>query len=153
MIRVGSMLPGSLRHVPFRVAIQRASHLRCFPPFDEGRWSFFLDRTGRTLVRDLSDRAAAVGEFDLRPRLPQIESPVLLIRSENEGLVSADCHGELERGLPNATTEMLHSTGHLSYLTHPHRLAKCLRTFIGSQVDSPASESTSHPCSADRATP
>jgi pimeloyl-ACP methyl ester carboxylesterase len=89
------------------------------------------ENAGRTRIRDAAQRAALVGAFDFRRRLPEIDQPVLLIRSENEGLVSAACNAELERGLANATTEMLHSTGPLAHLAHPHRLAKLVRTFLG----------------------
>jgi hypothetical protein len=36
----------------------------------------------------------------------------------------------LASGLPCARTEFLHTTGHLPYLTHPHRIAKLTREFL-----------------------
>jgi pimeloyl-ACP methyl ester carboxylesterase len=134
LVRAGALLPGRVANIPFREAIHRANHERYFPPFDVGRWSFFVKDAGRTRIRDLAARGAIVRSFDFRRRLPQISRPVMLIHSENEGLVSAGCHEELERGLPNAVTEFLHSTGHLSYLTHPHRLAKLVRQYCGSET-------------------
>lgn len=131
LCRLGRFLPGTLAALPFRETIQRANHQRYFPPFDRSRWGFFAENAGRTRIRDAAQRAALVGAFDFRRRLPQIHQPVLLIRSENEGLVSAACNAELERGLANATTEMLHSTGPLAHLAHPHRLAKLVRPFLG----------------------
>jgi 2-succinyl-6-hydroxy-2,4-cyclohexadiene-1-carboxylate synthase len=136
LCRLGRFIPGTLAGVPFRDTIERANHQRYFPPFDRSRWGFLAENAGRTSIRDAAERAALVGRFDYRPRLADIQQPVLLIRSEHEGLVSAACNAELERGLANPTIEMLHSTGPLAHLAHPHRLAKLVRSFLG---DSPLS--------------
>jgi pimeloyl-ACP methyl ester carboxylesterase len=136
LCRAGRFVPGTLAGVPFRNTIQLANHQRSFPPFDYSRWGFFTENSGRTLIRDAAERAAIAAACDYRERLTEIRQPVLLIRSEHEGLVSAGCNAELARGLPNATTELLHSTGPLAHLTHPHRLAKLVRAFLlPNQVD------------------
>jgi pimeloyl-ACP methyl ester carboxylesterase len=136
LCRAGRFVPGTLAGVPFRSTIQLANHQRCFPPFDHSRWGFFTENSGRTRVRDVAARAAIAGASDYRPRLGGIRQSVLLICSEHEGRVSAGCIAELACGLPNATTELLHSTGSLAHLTHPHRLAKLVRAFLlPNQVD------------------
>jgi pimeloyl-ACP methyl ester carboxylesterase len=71
-----------------------------------------------------------MGGVDLRPDLPQIRQPVLLVRTEGEGAVSAACQEELAAALPHAKSEWLHTTGQLPYLTHPHRLAKLVKSFL-----------------------
>lgn len=139
--RAGRFLTGTLTSVPFRAAIHRANHEHYFPPFDHGRWAFSADNMAQTPIRDLAERVAVAEAFDCRPRLAQIEQPVLLVRTEYEGHVSAACQEELAGGLPHATIEMLHTTGPLAYLTHPHRLAKVVRTFLV-PVGSPTAEST-----------
>jgi pimeloyl-ACP methyl ester carboxylesterase len=131
LCRVGRLLPGRAADLPFREVIHQVNHRRSFPPFDSTRWSFFVEDAGRTSVRDLAERASVVATFDFRPRLAEIEQPVLLIQAENEGLVSAGCHLDLERGLRNVKIEFLHTSGHLCYLTHPHRVAKLMRSFFG----------------------
>jgi len=145
LCRAGRFLTGRLTKVPFRAAIHRANHEHYFPPFDHGRWAFSADNTAQTPIRDLAERVAVAHAFDYRPRLAQIEQPVLLVRTEYEGLVSAGCQEELAAGLPDATTEMLHTTGPLAYLTHPHRLAKVVRTFLVPS-GAPTTESTESPC-------
>ena len=67
---------------------------------------------------------------NLEDRLQQVRCPVLLVRTEGQGKLEAAGHEALERGLPNARVEWLHSTGLHPYLTHPHRLAKLLKTFF-----------------------
>jgi len=130
LCRLGRFAPGTLARVPFLETFQRANHQRYFPPFDRSRWGFFTDNMGRTPTCDAAERAALVAACDYRPRLAEVRRPVLLIRSEHEGLMSAACNEILQSGLPLATTEMLHSTGPLAHLAHPHRLAKLVRTFF-----------------------
>jgi pimeloyl-ACP methyl ester carboxylesterase len=131
---LGRFVPGTLASVPFWNTIEHANRQRSFPPFDQTRWMFFIENAGRTPIREVARRARLVASFDYRDRLGAIRQPVLLIRSEHEGLVSAGCVEELAHGLPHATVEMLHSTGPLAHLTHPHRLAKVVRTFLGERA-------------------
>lgn len=122
--------PGRLSRLPGRVRVQFHNHRRWFPPFDTTRFQFFLDNAGQVPIASLAQRSAIVCVSDFRSHLSQISQPVLLIRGEGEGAVSEGCHGELEQGLPNVRSEWLHGTGHLPYLTHPHRLAKLIRAFL-----------------------
>lgn len=130
LIRAGRHLPGRLRNVPLGRLIFHQNHLPWFPPFDRGRWEFFLDQTGRVPISAVSDRATMVSCFDVRSRLGEIQQPVLLIRAEGDGRVSGQCHDELEAGLPNVGSEWLHTCGLVPFVTHPHRLAKLLRGFL-----------------------
>jgi pimeloyl-ACP methyl ester carboxylesterase len=131
LTQFGRHIPGTLASVPFVETFQQANHQRYFPPFDSSRWGFFIGNVSGTAIRDAAARAKILASFDHRSRLADIRQPVLLIRSEHEGLVSAACNDSLQSGLPNATTEVLHSTGPLAHLTHPHRLAKLMKAFLG----------------------
>lgn len=123
-------LPFSFRFAPLRRTVQQRNHRTWFPPFDFTRWQFFLNDTGRVPIAALAHRGNALSRFDLRPRLAQIGHPILLVHSEGEGRISSECLRELEQGLPNSRTEHLHTSGHLPYLTHPHRLTKLVRQFL-----------------------
>jgi pimeloyl-ACP methyl ester carboxylesterase len=128
---LGRYVRGDLSRVPLRNTLQQASHQRGFPPFDATRWDFFVQNTNRTSVRDLAERASLMGRFDVTGGLSRIERPVLLIRTEHEGAVSAAGQDELERGLRQAKSESIPLAGQLAYLTHPHRVAKVVRSFFG----------------------
>lgn len=130
LVRVGQRLRGNVARLPLRAAVQANNHRPWFPPFDATRWNFFLENTGSVPIRSIAHRAAVLRDTDLRDALPRISQRVLLIRSEGEGLVSTRSIDELAAGLPNARTEWMHSSGHLPYLTHPHRLAKLVREFL-----------------------
>lgn len=149
----GRLIPGNLSRLPMRSALQRASHQRAFPPFDASRWSFFARNTDQTTIRDLADRASLMASVDLRERLSRIERPVLLLRTEHEGAISSAGEDELERQLPQATSESIPLAGQLAYLTHPHRVAKAVRSFLGGdssqQQGSPEGIGLDNSCCAD----
>ena len=135
LARICSFVPGSYRHVPLRKKIQWWNHRRWFPPFDITRWQFLVEDTGSLPIATLARRACLLIESDLRSRLSEIQQPVLLIRSEGEGMVSEQCHRELESGLLNKQTEFLNNCGHLPYLTHPHRLMKLVLPVLQQKAD------------------
>lgn len=125
---VGRWLPGTVQRLPGWRAVQRHSHRRFFPPFDETRFEFFLDRLGRMPIAPLCELARVIAQTDLTPLLPQIENPVLLIETEGTPLTLREAGQTLARQLPHATMEELHNTGLIPGLTHPHRIAKLIRT-------------------------
>lgn len=127
--RLARWWPGSLGGVPMQRTMTEQNHRRWFPPFDQSRWDFFATETSRVPLRVIGARASSVLNEDLVPRLGEIAHPVLLVRGEGEGRMAIARQEELVAGLPNARTEWMHSTGQLSFLTHPHRLVKLVRTF------------------------
>jgi len=130
----GSRSRRTLVTLPFRDLIQTQNHRRWFPPFDTTRWPYFLETSGQMPVMELARRARSVMNYDLRAELPRLSTPTLLIRTEGDGGVATRCLDELEQGLPHVQTEWLHNTGHLAYLTHPHRLAKLVWSFVTETV-------------------
>ncbi len=118
----------TLATLPWRRRIQELNHRRWFPPFDGTRFEFMVESTGQIPVADLSQKALAMDAFNLDGQLSQIQCPVLLIRTEGQGEIETAGHEALERQLPGSRTEWLHSSGLHPYLTHPHRLAKLLKS-------------------------
>ncbi len=137
LCRLGQLLSGDLSRIPLRRTLQAASHQRAFPPFDYSRWGFFTANTNQTSIRDLADRARLMHRTDLRGRLTHVDRPVLVLRTEHEGAVTAAGEDELERELPQATSEAIPLAGQLAYLTHPHRVAKAVRSFLGGATFEP----------------
>jgi pimeloyl-ACP methyl ester carboxylesterase len=130
LIGCGRRLGFRVSSIPLGRTLQTQNHLPWFPPIDQGRWSFFVENTGHVPVSAVASRAAVLREFDVRNRLHEISQPVLLIRTEGEGQLAADCQELLASQIPNTTIERLHSSGQLPWLTHPHRLAKLLKSFF-----------------------
>lgn len=130
LVRCLDWLPLRLRHIPLRKIIQQESHRRWFPPFDDTRFAFLTENSGHIRVAALARRAAIVRDTDLRPGLSRIQQLVLLIQGEGEGRISEQSLAEVMHGLRNHRLERMHNTGHLPYLTHPHRIAKLIRDFL-----------------------
>jgi pimeloyl-ACP methyl ester carboxylesterase len=119
-----------LDRLPQRKRFQAVNHQPWFPPFDQTRFQFLVESTGRLPVRDLARRALAVHSFDVSQRLGEITCPVVLLRTEGEGRVAAETQAVLEQRLPNCRVEWMHSAGQHPYLTHPHRVAKLIQSIF-----------------------
>jgi pimeloyl-ACP methyl ester carboxylesterase len=129
----------SLGTLRWRRRVQEMNHRRWFPPFDGTRFEFLLETTGGIPLRDLAQTARAVHAVDLTSDLPRVACPVLLLRTEGQGVLEAVGHEQLEKHLPHVKSEWMHSTGLHPCLTHPHRVAKLLKTFLLEQpTGSPA---------------
>ncbi|MBS0264070.1 MAG: alpha/beta fold hydrolase, partial [Planctomycetes bacterium] len=133
LLSAGRLLPGRVKLLPGRVFIQRQNQGRWFPPFDLTRLQFYLENTGNSTIRQLALRASLARSCDLRPRLPEIRQPVLLLRSEGDGHVLTGCSETLAAGLPHVTVDTMNDTGQIPFLTHPHRLAKLIRPFLAAE--------------------
>ncbi len=109
--------------------VQEQNHRRWFPPFDITRWNFYERQMGSTPVRDVARLASIAGRADLRPRLAEITTPVMIVETEGDGSVATQAQQELAGRLARCTVENIDNCGTLPHLTHPHRLAKLLRRF------------------------
>ena len=119
----------TLDQMPQRRRFQAVNHQPWFPPFDHSRFEFLVDSTGTLFLQDLARRAWAVNSFDVVSKLGEIECPVLLLRTEGEGRMVAQSQEVLESKLKKHRTEWMHSAGQHPCLTHPHRVAKLVKTF------------------------
>ncbi len=119
----------TLDRMPQRRRFQAVNHQPWFPPFDHSRFEFLVDSTGSLFLQDLARQAWAVNSFNVDSRLSDIDCPVLLLRTEGEGRMAAQSQEVLERLLKNQRTEWMHSAGQHPCLTHPHRVAKLIKSF------------------------
>lgn len=123
-------LPGRMEQLPFRKTVLQNNHGRWFPPFDITRWQFLMKETGNVSTRDVARRAAMLRGLDLTGQLAEIKTPALVISSEGEAARHREAAEMLARGLSEARTEEISNTGHVPFVTHPHRLAKLVRQFL-----------------------
>lgn len=73
----------------------------------------------------------AVQNLDLRPRLPEIRCPVLVVGADEDSVFPPEYSQALAAALPNARLEMVKS-GHSLVIEQPGRLAELLQGFLGS---------------------
>lgn len=125
-----SLLPGQMRRVPLFANVVRSNHLRWFPPVDPTRWQFAEQDMTEPRIADVAHRCRMFVGTDFADRLPEIKTPTLLISSEGEAPRHVDAAKRLNERLANSRHEHIPNTGHVAYLTHPHRMANLVRPFL-----------------------
>ena len=123
-------LPGPIDRLPLRRTVLQNNHGRWFPPFDITRWKFLMTETGNVPTRDVARRAKMLRGLDLTDQISSIETPTLVVSSEGEAIRHRESAAVLAEQLPNARAEEISNTGHVPFVTHPHRLAKLVRQFL-----------------------
>jgi pimeloyl-ACP methyl ester carboxylesterase len=99
--------------------------------------SFFHEKHGRTPIRASALRTLAIGRTDLRPLLPTIRTPVLLIGGDLDPLVPREIERELEAGLRDVRRVELAPCGHYPQYTHPGAMAEAIRAFLDEHAGDP----------------
>jgi pimeloyl-ACP methyl ester carboxylesterase len=122
--------PGPMRRLPFRSSLLRQSHSGAFASRQPDVWEYFLERCGSPPMSAVAHRALVLNRLDLRPLLPAIRQPVLLVCGNCDPLVNRACEETLLRGLPNVTRIELTGCGHLPVFTHPETLAEVVYRFL-----------------------
>jgi pimeloyl-ACP methyl ester carboxylesterase len=92
---------------------------------------FYLANGGRTPIRAAALRGLAIDRTDLRPVLPDVRVPVLLVTGDHDPLVSPECTAELARGLPDVRRVEFAGCGHYPQYTHPGQMAEAIGEFLG----------------------
>ena len=128
--RLGQRLSRPMSTLPGWLRVQEQNHSGYFPPFDPTRYQFLLDELGASSVGQVSHRLIAVSQADWSEVVPEIRTPVLVLRCEGEGLALAQLSEEFTACLPGGRTESVALAGHYPYLTHPNRLVKIIKQFL-----------------------
>jgi pimeloyl-ACP methyl ester carboxylesterase len=78
----------------------------------------------------------AVLGYSFRERLPEIESPVLIVWGRNDALIPVEDAFEFERLIgPRARLEIFEDTGHLAMVERPTRFNALLDAFIAGEPE------------------
>ncbi|AMV29437.1 acyl-CoA esterase [Gemmata sp. SH-PL17] len=129
--RQGRYWTGRLCELPLReFAMSRA---------DPATWSgcsplsreLFLWCNGQTPIRAACRRAVALDTLDLRPVLPTIRTPVLLISGDRDRIVPHAREAVLANHLPNVRRVEFTDCGHYPQYTHPRGTADAVANFLG----------------------
>jgi pimeloyl-ACP methyl ester carboxylesterase len=72
---------------------------------------------------------------DLRPYLPAIKAPTLLVWGSEDADTPVAAGQEMERTIPDAGLVVLEGAGHYSYLDQPARFARIVTHFIAPPTD------------------
>lgn len=91
-----------------------------------------LAHGARTPIRAAALRALAIDRADLRPVLPTIRTPVLLLTGDRDPLVPPEYAAELQRGLPDSRRVEFVNCGHYPQYSHPGPMAEAITGFLAS---------------------
>jgi pimeloyl-ACP methyl ester carboxylesterase len=123
-------VPGRQVEIPFREAILRRVHHGPFAGREPGLWSYLVNRWGLPPFAAMGRMSLLLHRLDLRPLLPEIRQPVLIICGDRDPMVGKECEEELLHGLPNAGRVELSGCGHNPIYSHPEVLAEMVRRFL-----------------------
>jgi pimeloyl-ACP methyl ester carboxylesterase len=122
--------PGSLDRLPLRRELFRQNHEPFFAERDAAVMRYHLDSDGRQRIAAVAHRALLLHQLDLRPLLPAIRQPVLLLCGDRDPLVGQACAQELLAGLPNVSRAEIENCGHLPQFTHPEVMTEVVNRFL-----------------------
>jgi pimeloyl-ACP methyl ester carboxylesterase len=126
----GRFLPGRMAGVPLRekvlLKVAGPTFRESFPDI----WEHFLDCSGRARLAAVAHQACLLHRLDLRPILPAIRQPVLLVCGDRDRVVPRLHEEMLLQGLPNAGRVVIEGCGHVPSYTHPAILAEVVRQFL-----------------------
>ena len=134
-------LPGRVGHLPLSRAVLERNHRGPFLERESDVWDFYVERSLSPPLRAFATRVLTVAKLDLRPILPAIQTPVLIVCGDRDPLVGKTCEEELMRGLPRYARAEIEQCGHEPHLTHPEVLAEVL-----TRVLLPTNASCEHSC-------
>ncbi len=130
LVWLGRWLPGRMGRVPLREKVLRKTQQPLFAHRPSDVWPYFLDVTGRPPIAAVARQALWLHQLDLRPILPAIRQPVLLVCGDHDNVVPQRFTDVLLTGLPNAGRVILEGCGHMPSYTHPELYAEVIRRFL-----------------------
>jgi pimeloyl-ACP methyl ester carboxylesterase len=127
---VGRLLPGPSRRLPYRRRVAEKLHSEAFAGRPASHWDYLLDCTGRTPIAAFARHVLMLRSLDLRPVLPEVRQPVLLLCGDRDRVTPRPYAEVLLQGLPNARRVVVEGCGHVPSYSHPEIMAEIVRRFL-----------------------
>jgi sigma-B regulation protein RsbQ len=67
---------------------------------------------------------------DLRPLLPQVSVPTLILQCRNDAFTPVEVGEYMHRQIPNSTLRILEASGHLPHMSHPDVTRDAIRDYL-----------------------
>jgi pimeloyl-ACP methyl ester carboxylesterase len=123
-------LPGPAARIPRREKILELVHSRAFADRPPEVWSAYVRWTGQARLAALGHQVRWLHRLDLRPVLPGVRQPVLLVCGDRDAVAPYSHTEMLQAGLPSAGVVILEGCGHLPSYTRPEAYAEVVRQFL-----------------------
>ncbi len=130
LAQVGRWVPGTVKRLPFRIKVHELVNKPSFHSRSEAVWQWFLDCSGRTPIATFAQQALILNRLDLRPILPEIRQPILLLCGDRDPVVGPLHQQMLLEGLPSAGRAVIEGCGHVPSYSHPELMAEAIRVFL-----------------------
>jgi pimeloyl-ACP methyl ester carboxylesterase len=93
-------------------------------------FDFLLECGGTNPIRAAARRTLIIDKIDLRPILPTIPHPILMIGGDRDGLVPRAMEAEVETGAPNVRRIEFSPCGHYPQYTMPDPMTAAMVPFL-----------------------
>jgi len=144
LARFARLCPGRMGSLPGRRYAMARLDKPAFVAAPPEAYEFFLSCAGKTPIAAAGRRALILSQLDLRPLLPTIPQPVLMIGGDRDTIVPCCYEEETLAGLRDVRRLELPLCGHYPQYTHPLRMAAAIRSFLHGNsglVDEPENHS------------
>jgi pimeloyl-ACP methyl ester carboxylesterase len=122
-------LPGPMSTLPLRSRLTYPAERQRFADHKD-LWDFLQSNNGSQMKAAVARRGLMVPDIDLRPLLPQIRQPVLMLCGAHDPIVPTACEGPLLEGLPHVERVEFPDCGHFPQYTHAPLVAELVRRFL-----------------------
>lgn len=122
--------PGHLRDLPFWSAQQKRIDGPAFADVEPDLFALKTSNAASLPIPAFAHRVLMIGQLDLRPLLPSIRHPILLLTGDRDLVLNAQASIELAAGLPHADRLELANCGHFAQYTHSALVAEVCRRFL-----------------------
>lgn len=122
--------PGKLGSLPMWRAKQERIDRPAFDIAPTQAWDLKRANSAGMPIAAFAQRALMLTSLDLRPILPAIRHPVLLLNGERDTAVNRAASAELATLLPHADRLEFADCGHFPQYTHAPAVAEALRRFL-----------------------
>jgi pimeloyl-ACP methyl ester carboxylesterase len=122
--------PGRVGNLPFWSSRQERFDRPMFDGAPTQAWDLKRSSATKLPTAAFAHRALMLASLDLRPMLPAISHPVLVINGERDTACHQAASAELAAGLPHADRLDFADCGHFAQYTHAPAVAEALRRFL-----------------------
>jgi pimeloyl-ACP methyl ester carboxylesterase len=130
--RIGRYWPWRMGQLPIRNTVMKKLEIHQFEGCPPEIFDFLIECSGRTPIRAAARRALMIDKLDLRPHLPTIRTPLLLIGGDRDALVPRYLEEEIVSAVPGCRRIEFQPCGHYPQYTMPAPMAAAMDEFFRS---------------------
>ena len=130
LARIGRYWPWRMEDLTIRNTVMAKLEQQQFVGCPNEVFQFLIECSGLTPIRAASLRGLMIDTLDLRPLLPKIRTPLLMIGGDRDALVPKYLEEEVIAGVPSAKRIEFQPCGHYPQYTMPAPMAEAMDTFF-----------------------